>query len=122
MDSKGLTSFIKVSPAMGSHRFAMGPQDMPPGTGISVHKHDDTAEILYVNEGRGTLILGEERRNLETNTTVLIPPENVAWRREAGQSHVCSLSRRAGGSGRILPGYWMVDRCGTQSDIAGGAW
>ena len=47
---------------------------MPPGTGISVHVHDHTQEILYANEGRGTLILGEERRNVEANTTVWIPP------------------------------------------------
>lgn len=73
-DRRGRTNIIKVSPRTGSESFAMGTQDMPPGTGILVHKHDRTEEILYVNEGSGTLLLGDERIQVEADTTVWIPP------------------------------------------------
>ena len=73
-DRKGRTTIIKVSPETGSQLLAMGTQEMPPGSGVIVHKHDRTEEILYVNEGSGTLILGEERLKVEANTTIWIPP------------------------------------------------
>ena len=73
-DHKGRTTIIKVSPETGSQLLAMGTQEMPPGSEILVHKHDHTEEILYVIEGSGTLILGDERLNVEANTTIWVPP------------------------------------------------
>ena len=73
-DSKGRTTIVKVSPETGSRLLAMGTQDMPPGSGILVHKHDRTEEILYVTEGTGTLILGDQRIRVEQDTTIWVPP------------------------------------------------
>ena len=74
MDSKGRTTIVKVSPQTGSRLLAMGTQDMPPGSGIIVHKHDHTEEILYVSDGSGTVILGDEQIQVEKDTTIWIPP------------------------------------------------
>ena len=73
-DNKGRTTIIKVSPETGSQLLAMGTQEMPPGSGILVHKHDHTEEILYITEGSGTLILGDERLHVDANTTIWVPP------------------------------------------------
>ncbi len=73
-DNQGRTTIIKVSPETGSQLLAMGTQELPPGSEILVHKHDHTEEILYVNEGSGTLILGDDRHDVEANTTIWIPP------------------------------------------------
>jgi len=77
VDAKGRTTIIKVSPETGSRHLAMGSQDMPPGTGIRIHKHDRTEEILYVTSGAGTVVLGDERIAVEGDTTVWVPPG--AW-------------------------------------------
>ena len=74
VDSKGRTTIIKVSPQTGSRLLAMGTQDMPPGSGILVHKHDRTEEILYVSDGTGTVILGDEQIQVEKDTTIWVPP------------------------------------------------
>jgi quercetin dioxygenase-like cupin family protein len=52
----------------------MGTQEMPPGSGIPVHKHDRTEEILHVSEGSGTLVLGDQRISVERDTTIWVPP------------------------------------------------
>ena len=52
----------------------MGTQELPPGSGIRVHKHDRTEEILYIAEGSGTLLLGDERIPVDRDTTVWVPP------------------------------------------------
>ena len=74
VDSQGRTTIIKVSPESGSRLLAMGTTDMPPGSNIIVHKHDRTEEILYLTEGTGTLILGDEKFQVEKDTTIWIPP------------------------------------------------
>ena len=73
-DRQGRTNIVKVSPESGSRFLAMGTQRLPAGTRIMVHKHDKTEEILYVNEGSGTLLLDERRLNVEADTTIWIPP------------------------------------------------
>ena len=74
LDSRGRTTIVKVSPQTGSRLLAMGTQDMPPGSGIPVHKHDRTEEILYVNEGTGAVIIGNDRIQVEKDTTIWVPP------------------------------------------------
>lgn len=74
VDSKGRTTIVKVSPETGSVALAMGTQDMPPGSGIIVHKHDRTEEVLYVTEGSGSVIVGDEEIRVEKDTTIWVPP------------------------------------------------
>ena len=68
------TTIIKVSPETGANLLAMGTLDMPPGSNINVHRHDHTEEVLYVEQGSGTLILGDERIQVNDGVTVWVPP------------------------------------------------
>ncbi len=74
LDAQGRTNIIKVSPATGASLLAMGTQDMPAGSSILVHRHDHTEEVLYIEEGSGTLILGNERIEIGAGATVWVPP------------------------------------------------
>lgn len=74
LDGRGRTNSINVSPATGSAHLSFVTQDMPPGAGIAVHRHDRTEEILFIHAGRGTLILGDKRIEVKAGDTVFIPP------------------------------------------------
>ncbi len=73
LDGRGRTNSINVSPASGSRNLGFVTQDMPPGSGISVHRHDRTEEILFIHGGEATLILGDERIEVGTGDTIYVP-------------------------------------------------
>ena len=73
-DRQGRTTRVKVSPKTGSRYLAMGTQEFPAGSSTLIHKHDHTEEILYITEGSGTLVLGDERFTIQPDTTVWVPP------------------------------------------------
>ena len=52
---------IKVDPRRGSGRIAMGTQELDARSGIRVHKHDNADEVLYIQKGGATAILGDQR-------------------------------------------------------------
>lgn len=64
---------IKVDPARGSARLAMGVQILTPGKGIAVHLHEEEDEILYLEEGARTVIVGNDQRVAPKGTTIYIP-------------------------------------------------
>ena len=65
---------IKVDPKnAGSRRMAMGTQRLPVQYRVPVHQHEHQDEILFVHEGKGTGILGEERVPVEPGTTIYVP-------------------------------------------------
>jgi len=64
---------IKVDPKMGSTRLAMGTQQLNAGSGIRVHRHEHEDEVLFIQEGGGTAILGEARKTVEAGTIIYIP-------------------------------------------------
>jgi quercetin dioxygenase-like cupin family protein len=74
IDGRGRTNSINVSPATGSINVGLTTQDMPPGSGIAVHQHSTTEEILFIYEGEATLIVGEERVPVKAGDTVFVPP------------------------------------------------
>ena len=74
LDRKGRTNIIKISPLTGSENLAMGTQSLPAGSGILVHKHDHTEELLYVTDGTGTALLGEEFLEVTADTKIWVPP------------------------------------------------
>ena len=73
LDRKGRTNIIKISPLTGSKNVAMGTQSLPAGSGILVHKHDHTEELLYVTDGTGMALLGDEFIEVTADTTIWIP-------------------------------------------------
>ena len=72
-DSQGRTTSITVSPEMGSTDLSFWTTEIPPGSGILVHRHDRTEEILFVHKGSGTLLLGDERINVQEGSTIYVP-------------------------------------------------
>ena len=73
-NSRGRTTIIKVSPETGARDLAWMSSDMPPGSNILVHRHDRAEEILFVHKGSGTVILGDERLEVEEGSTIFVPP------------------------------------------------
>ncbi len=73
-DHRGRTNSINVSPLGGSANIALSTQDMPPGSGIAVHRHDRTEEILFIHAGQATLIFGDEKYEVTAGDTIYVPP------------------------------------------------
>lgn len=72
-DSQGRTTSITVSPEMGSTDLSFWTTEIPPGSGILVHRHERTEEILFVHKGSGALLLGDERINVQEGSTIYVP-------------------------------------------------
>ncbi len=73
-DSRGRTTVIKVSPETGATDLAWMSTEMPPGSDLLVHRHDRAEEVLFVHKGSGTVILGDERLEVEEGSTIFVPP------------------------------------------------
>ena len=73
----GNTIAITVDPARGSNAMAMGTQSLEPGAGIPVHRHEREDEVLFIHDGRGTAIVGDERTAVAKGDTIFIP--RGAW-------------------------------------------
>jgi len=65
--------FIKLGSATGSSDLAVGTQQVKVGTGIPIHRHFKMDEAFYVLEGRGHVVLNEERHAFARGGTVFIP-------------------------------------------------
>ena len=72
-DSQGRTISITVSPATGSTDLSFWTTEIPPGGRILVHRHDRTEEILFVHKGSGTVLVGDERINVQEGSTIYVP-------------------------------------------------
>lgn len=70
---KGNTVTVKVDPKTGSPGMAMGTQLLAPGVGIPVHLHEHEDEVLFVNDGGGVAVLGEQRKTIGKGDTIYIP-------------------------------------------------
>jgi len=64
---------IKADPRTGAGRFAVGTQQLYIGTGIRVHRHEGEDEVLWIQEGRGTAIIGDTRKAVEQGSFVYVP-------------------------------------------------
>lgn len=74
INDQGHTTYIKVSPQTGSTNMAWMATDIPPGANILVHRHDRAEEVLFVHQGSGTFILGDERIEVGEGATIYVPP------------------------------------------------
>ncbi len=63
---------LKLTPEnMPYDHFSVGTQVLPPGGQIREHGHLQNHELVFVQEGRGTVTIDEETQPLETGSTVL---------------------------------------------------
>jgi quercetin dioxygenase-like cupin family protein len=65
---------LKVSPKNnGSERLVLVTEEIPPGAGISKHKHLGQDEILLIQTGTAHVWLGDQERDLHAGGLVFIP-------------------------------------------------
>lgn len=57
----------------GAKQFVVGSEKLPPGKSVHVHKHDYAEEILIINSGHGTAILGDKRIPVGPGSLIFIP-------------------------------------------------
>lgn len=86
---KGNTVIIKVDPKTGSPSMAMGTQSLESGAGIPVHQHEHEDEVLFVHDGGGVAVLGEQRKSVGKGDTIYIP--HGVWHGVETQSGGISL-------------------------------
>lgn len=55
-----------------------------PGQETAAHRHNASQEIYYVLEGRGSMTLGGDARDVRKGDAILIPPGTVHRIRNAG--------------------------------------
>lgn len=58
----------------GSQHLAITWVDCPPGTQQPLHRHPDLEQVYVIVRGRGTMLVGAERREVEEGTLVFVPP------------------------------------------------
>ena len=76
---------IKLGPATGSDKFALGTQQVRVGVGIPTHRHLLADEAFYVLEGRGIFTLNDTPHPFEKGGTIFIPRN--AWHGFANPDH-----------------------------------
>jgi len=65
---------LKVDPQNGaSSHLVFGTEDMAPGGKIEMHKHPDSDEILFLENGTARVSLGDSSRDVHGEATVFIP-------------------------------------------------
>jgi len=64
---------IKADPRTGSARLAVGTQQLYTGSGIRIHRHEGEDEVLWIQEGSGTAIIGDSRKAVEKGAFVYVP-------------------------------------------------
>ena len=65
---------LKVDPHNGgSSHLVLGTEDIPPGESIDRHRHPGADEILFLQNGRARVHLGDRTREVHEGATVFIP-------------------------------------------------
>jgi len=65
---------LKVDPVNGgSSHLVFGTEDVPPGGKIDRHRHPGADEILFLQNGRARVNLGDRTREVHGGATVFIP-------------------------------------------------
>lgn len=67
---------LKVDPRNGgSSHLVFGTEDLPPGGKIDTHRHPGSDEILFLQNGRARVKLGDTTRDVHGGATVFIPAD-----------------------------------------------
>ena len=70
----GRTMLLKVGPSLtSSQELFIATEEMPPGTAIPLHRHEQHEEALFLHRGQVTVTLGARRVVAEAGTLVYIP-------------------------------------------------
>ncbi|MCZ4072135.1 cupin domain-containing protein [Agrobacterium sp. LMR679] len=72
----------------GAKQFVVGSEILPPGKSVHVHKHDYAEELLIINSGRGTAILGDRKEPVGPGDIVFIPQYSWAGLDNTGTENI----------------------------------
>ena len=65
---------LKIDPRNGgSSHLVLGTEDLPPGAKIERHRHPGSDEILFLQNGRARVSLGDMVREVHGGATIFIP-------------------------------------------------
>jgi quercetin dioxygenase-like cupin family protein len=65
---------LKVDPQNGgSSHLVFGTEDLPPGGKIDRHRHPGSDEIIFLQNGRATVSLGDRVKEVHGGATIFIP-------------------------------------------------
>jgi quercetin dioxygenase-like cupin family protein len=84
LDSSRFTLLKVDDRTVGARSFALGSEDLPPGTQIPIHRHKRDEELLIVHRGRVAVTLADVESIAEPGGVVFIPPETWVGVRSLG--------------------------------------
>jgi mannose-6-phosphate isomerase-like protein (cupin superfamily) len=58
----------------GCKNMVFGVVEFPPDSKPTAHQHNKEEEIIYVLSGKGKMVVGNRRENLEKDKAIFIPP------------------------------------------------
>jgi quercetin dioxygenase-like cupin family protein len=68
----------------GAPEFVMLTEDIPPGQGISPHRHPHSDEIIFIHGGTGLASLAGRQATVTTGATIYMPRNTVVGLRNTG--------------------------------------
>jgi mannose-6-phosphate isomerase-like protein (cupin superfamily) len=71
----GQVSYLTLAPGQhGSQHLAVTWVECAPGSQQPLHSHAESEQVYVIVRGRGTMIVGDESREVGPGDTILIPP------------------------------------------------
>src|SRR5262245_9943593 len=80
---------LKVTPEnSGSSRLVLGTETIPPGRGISKHRHEGQDEILYIQTGAAKVTLNDKPYDVHAGAVVFFPMHTWISLQNTGQEDI----------------------------------
>ena len=70
----GVRTLLHCGASTGGTQLCVIEQWCDPGQGAPLHTHHEVEEVLLFREGEAEVVLGDERRRVETGDAVRVPP------------------------------------------------
>ena len=66
--------YLWLDEEKGAHRISGGTCEIPAGSEILFHSHETEEEVMFIYQGTGVALFGDEELPLEPETMVFVPP------------------------------------------------
>ena len=92
----GQVSYLLLAPGQfGSTNLAITWVEGQPGSEQPVHEHPSQEQVYVIVRGRGVMRVGDEEREVEAGTLVLVPPRTGHSIRNTGEEPLVFVSATA---------------------------
>ncbi len=90
---EGLVSYQALNPKNSStRRLLITVVDMEPRSVQREHSHPESEQMYYIVSGHGEMVVGDETRKVDKDTTIFIPPKTKHYLRNISGSNLRYLS------------------------------